>query len=143
MKLGHLSEAQEVVLSKIAALVIDGSSTAGMDDAVQRYVTRFVALQVENIPAYLRLPYLLAITGFQWLPLLRWGRPFTHLPEKAQRDYLKLWSDGPVGVTRDFVRLIRGCALLAYFDHPQTRLALEPGRGVEDAGRDLPRAAVR
>lgn len=136
MNVGHLSETQERVLAGIAALLapeqprLDGATQS----RVSRYVTRFVALQVENIPTYLRVPYLVAITGFQWLPVLRYGRRFLDLPVEAQRNYLALWSDGPLGPMRDFVRLVRGCALLAYYDHPDVRAALEAGRHLHGEG---------
>jgi hypothetical protein len=91
-------------------------------------VARFVALQVENLPPYLRLPYLVAVTGFQWLPVLRFGRRFLALPSESQRAYLALWSNAPLGPVRDFVRLIRGCALLAYYDHPDVLQALRVDR---------------
>jgi hypothetical protein len=91
-------------------------------------VERFVALQVENIPTYLRVPYLVAVAGFQWLPVLRFGRRFLSLPLESQRSYLALWSESPLAPMRDFIRLIRNCALLAYYDHPDVRRALGADR---------------
>lgn len=130
MRFGHLSETQERVLAGIALLLAPAEPKLDerTQGCVSRYVNRFVSLQVENIPNYLRVPYLIAITAFQWLPVLRYGRRFLDLPIEAQRSYLALWSDGPLAPMRDFVRLIRGCALLAYFDHPDVRGALEAGR---------------
>ena len=94
--------------------------------------TRFVVVEIESIPPFLRLPYLLAVVGFEWVAVLRYGRPFSRLAAEAQRAYLALWSDFPIGTPRDFVKLIRGCALLAYFDHPEVRAALERGRRAAD-----------
>lgn len=94
--------------------------------------TRFVVVEIESIPRFLRLPYLLACVGFEWLAVLRYGRPFSRLSLEAQQSYLSLWSDFPVGPPRDFVKLIRGCALLAYFDHPEVRAALERERRAVD-----------
>jgi len=130
MGLRHLSERQERVLAGIAALLIpdEPQLQSAVRERAMRYVCRFVSLQVENIPTYLRVPYLLTVTGFQWLPLLRYGRRFLDLPIEAQRAYLAIWSDGPLGPTRDFVRLIRGCALLAFYDHTEVRAALDFGR---------------
>lgn len=101
------------------------------EDARRRVVeasTRFVVVEIESIPRFLRVPYLLAVVGFEWLALLRYGRPFSRLAAERQRLYLSLWSDFPIGPPRDFVKLIRGCSLLAYFDHPEVRAALERGR---------------
>jgi len=86
--------------------------------SVLQDVTRYVASQIQSMPSFLRLPYKLALTVFNWLALVPYRRRFIHLPIAAQTSYLTLWSDGPIGVLRDFVKLIRSCALLAYFDHP-------------------------
>jgi hypothetical protein len=86
--------------------------------SVHEDVTRYVASQIQSMPSFLRLPYQLALTAFNWLALVPYRRRFIHLPLAAQASYLALWSDGPMGVMRDFVKLIRSCALLAYFDHP-------------------------
>lgn len=85
---------------------------------VHQDVTRYVASQIQSMPSFLRLPYKLALTAFNWLAVVPYQRRFIHLPFTAQVSYLALWSDGPMGVLRDFVKLIRSCALLAYFDHP-------------------------
>ena len=90
-------------------------------------VMAFVASQIESLPAHLSGPYRLAITLFGLLPLLRFGKRFALLDETVKEAYLSSWSDGPVGPTRDFVKLIRGCALLAYFDHPDVRRHLPAG----------------
>ena len=100
------------------------------------YVERFVALQVENVPTYLRVPYLAAVVGFQWMPVLRFGQRFLDLPLETQRAYLALWSEAPLAPMRDFVRLIRNCALLAYYDHPDVCRALGAGRADHDQPAD-------
>ncbi|MBI1816118.1 MAG: hypothetical protein HYR72_14155 [Deltaproteobacteria bacterium] len=91
-------------------------------------VTRYVASQIDGMPSFLRAPYRLALLAFSWLPLLRYARPFSALPAATQLSYLTLWSDGPIGPMRDFVKLIRSCALLAYFDHPLVLQQLEVER---------------
>ena len=98
--------------------------------------TRFVVMEVESIPKFIRLPYLTAILVFDWLAVLRYARRYTRLPSESQQAYLSFWSNSPIGPFRDFVKLIRGCALLAYFDHPEVRGALDRERarrpGVEE-----------
>src|SRR5713226_5204689 len=94
-------------------------------DAVQRDVTAFVGAQIRSMPSFLRLPYRLALVAFNWLAVLRYRKPFASLADDAATAYLSLWSDRGPAVTRDFVKLIRSCALLAYFDHPQVRGGLE------------------
>ena len=93
--------------------------------AVQRDVTAFVATQIQAMPSFLRLPYRFAVVAFNWLAVLRYGQPFLGLGDTTARAYLSLWSSARLGPTRDFVKLIRSCALLAYFDHAQVRAGLE------------------
>jgi hypothetical protein len=96
--------------------------------AVGADVTDFVVSQIEAMPAFLRVPYTAALAVFSWLPLLRYGRRFWGLDAAAQAAYLSRWSDGRFGVPRNFIKLIRSCALLAYFDHARVREQLETQR---------------
>ncbi len=91
---------------------------------VQEDATDFVCSQIAGMPSFLRLPYRLALVVFNWLPLLRWARSFARLPEPAKAAYLSFWSDGGISLNRDFVKLLRSCALLAYFDHEEVRRQL-------------------
>ena len=101
---------------------------------VQDDTTDFVCSQIAAMPSFLRLPYRLALVAFQWLPLLRWARPFARLPERAKVAYLSFWSDGGISLNRDFVKLLRSCALLAYFDHEEVRRQLGSTPGPTLAG---------
>jgi hypothetical protein len=87
-------------------------------------VTRFVHLQIRALPDFLRVPYQLALVGFDWLAVLRWGRPFRALDAERRAAWVALWSDAPLALPRSFLRLIRGCALLAWYDHPALLAAL-------------------
>jgi hypothetical protein len=130
VRLAHLSDRQARLLAGITALLIPSEPRLPYEvrARVLDDTERFVALQVENIPNYLRVPYLLAVTAFQWLPVLRFGRRFLDLPFESQRACLAMWSEAPLAPMRDFVRLIRNCALLAYYDHPDVCRALGAGR---------------
>lgn len=108
---------------------------------VARDVTRYVCAQIELMSGFLRIPYKLAVTAFNWLALLRYGRTFRHLTTDRQEAYLALWSEGPVGLTRDFVKLIRSTALLVYFDHPLVLERLEVERLRRPSG-GLPQTAA-
>jgi hypothetical protein len=138
VRLAHLSDRQSRVLAGITALLIPGEPRLPYEvrSRVLDYVERFVALQVENIPTYLRVPYLAAVVGFQWMPVLRFGQRFLDLPLESQRAYLALWSEAPLAPMRDFVRLIRNCALLAYYDHPDVCRALGAGHADRDQAAD-------
>lgn len=122
----RLSSNRRAVVAEIVRLItpafpdLDESERARVHSAV----TAFVASQIESLPTHLSGPYRIAITAFGLLALLRFGKRFALLDETVKEAYLALWSEGPIGPTRDFVKLIRGCALLAYFDHPDVRRRL-------------------
>ena len=100
--------------------------------AVLADVTRFVSSQILALPDFLRIPYKLALTGFDWLAILRWGAPFHALDDERRIAYLALWSEAPLAAPRNFLKLIRSCALLAYYDHPA--LAVPLGAAVGSPG---------
>lgn len=93
--------------------------------AVAADVVAFVVAQVQGLPEFLRVPYGAASFAFDGLAVLRWGRPFRMLDGPRRRAYVALWAGSPLGVPRNFVKLIRSCTLLAYYDHPTVRARLE------------------
>jgi hypothetical protein len=109
------------ILDDIVALILPVWPELDLDETLHRKVTgevtAYVAAQIQAMPGFLRVPYALALLGFAWLPLLRYGRTFGALSPALQRAYLARWSDAPIGAMRDFVRLIRSSALFVYFDH--------------------------
>jgi hypothetical protein len=92
--------------------------------AVLADVTAFVVSQVGALPDFLRYPYRLALFAFEWLAVLRYGRPFAGLDPERRQAWVELWAESPIGATRNFVKLIRSCALLAYYDHPAVQAPL-------------------
>lgn len=125
-----LPRSQLLVLAEIIRLItpnyplMDSAAQAGTQDDV----TRYVGSQIQSMPGFLRLPYKLTLLAFNWLALPLHRRTFRHLRPDAQLAYLALWSDGPFGPMRDFVKLIRSSALLVYFDHPLVMQRLEAER---------------
>ncbi len=114
--LGHLLTA---ILRDIVRLILPAFPEIDCParKTVEHDVTRYLAVQIQAMPGYLRLPYKLALLGFGLLPFVRYGRCFRGLPASKQASYLALWNDAPVLPMRDFVKLIRSSALLVYFDH--------------------------
>ncbi len=98
--------------------------------AVVDDVTRYVSTQIDSMPGFLRLPYELALLSFEALPVLRHGRLFHRLSPAARASVLARWSDASLLARRNFVKLIRSTALLAYFDHPLVARQLEEGATV-------------
>jgi hypothetical protein len=95
----------------------------------ERATLDFVRTQILDMPTYLRLPYQLALWGFNWLALLRYGRLYVRLDLARQQRYVTMWANSPIGLMRDFVKLIRSCALLQYLDHPLVLAQLEAQHG--------------
>ena len=114
---------------------------AGHRSTVEHDVTRYVARQVQAMPTVLRVPYTFALLAFEWLPLLRYGRPFRRLPSLRRASWLALWSDAPIPPMRDFVKLIRSSSLLVYFDHALVMQRLEAQRQRGRAALEPPKAA--
>jgi hypothetical protein len=142
----NLSSNQRRVVSEIIRLItplFPGLETH-IQASVHADVTDFVASQVEAMPSFLRLPYMLAITTFHLLPIVRYGTHFLGLEQEAKAAYLSFWSNGKIGAMRDFIKLIRSCAVLAYFDHADIRRQLDADRlrsaavaaGIENDNRE-------
>ncbi len=119
----RLSPSQRQIVARIVGRVLPARPCLSAPERarVHSAVTGFVASQIEALPTFLALPYRVALVAFQLLPALRYGRRFDSLDDASQAAYLTLWSEGPLAPARDFTKLIRSCALLAYFDHPDVR----------------------
>jgi gluconate 2-dehydrogenase subunit 3-like protein len=102
---------------------------------VERDVSAFVGSQIQSMPSFLRLPYRIALVAFNWLAILRYGNTFVSLTDDRATAYLTLWSNEGLGLNRDFVKLIRSCALLAYFDHPAVRTEFEAAHAPQPAAQ--------
>lgn len=108
---------------------LDHDATSEVEDAV----VSFLAAQIGSLPPFIRIPYSVALVGFDWLAVLRYGRRYVRLDEARSRQYLSAWDQAPVSLCRDFVKLLRSCALLAYLDHPIVARQLEVSAGLEAA----------
>ncbi len=109
----------EIVAGVAACLVPDFPALdAAVRSAVLRDVSAFLSGQVDGLPAVLRLPYRSALAAFDAAPLLRHRRTFRRLAPAEQTAHLAWWTDAGGLATRNFVKLLRSCTLLAWFDHP-------------------------
>lgn len=100
---------------------------AGVEEDVVAYVRR----QVRRMPTFLRVPFLCAVVVFGLGAVVMHGRPFTSLPVTKRRAYVNAWALSPIIPLRDFVKMIRSCALLAWFDHARVAAALQEETVVE------------
>jgi hypothetical protein len=119
-----IREAVEVVLPEHPPL------EASIRSRVHDDVTAFVVSQVEALPSFLRVPYEVGVVAFDVLPLLRRGRLMRRLDAARRAAYVAAWDASVLAPIRNFVKLIRSCALLAYYDHPEVSRALYAERAV-------------
>lgn len=99
-------------------------------DQVEAELERALAAQTAAMPLYLGAPFRAALVVFEWLPMLRFVRRYTQLDRSTQARVMAAWSNAPLPPLRDFVKLVRSCALYHYLDHPVVVARLES----EDAG---------
>ncbi len=111
---------QNPILAAIISVLLpkDPYLSAEEKAEVERAVVDFVSAQIAGMATYMRVPYGMAMMGFNWMALRPYGRSFVHLDPVKQRDYLGMWIHSTLGVKRDFIKLIRSCALLCFYDHP-------------------------
>jgi len=81
-------------------------------------VARFLAQQVGAMPVVLRTPYRAALVAFDLAAVVRARRAFRRLETAGRVAHVAWWEDLGGLATRNFVKLLRSCALLAWFDHP-------------------------
>lgn len=85
----------------------------------------FLTRQIGALPHHLSLLVSAGLLSFEWLPLLRFGRPFTALDSDQRRRRVAKWSTSRMQPKRDLLKMVRSCALLFYLDHPIVRARLE------------------
>lgn len=99
--------------------------------AVEDDVVGYVQRQVGRMPLFLRVPYVCVVAVFALGAMLRYGQAFPRLPALRRRAWINAWALSPIIPLRDFVKMIRSCGLLAWFDHPVVAAALNE-RGEEE-----------
>lgn len=66
----------------------------------------------------------LALRLMQWLPLLRYGRPFTSLTRAQRTRFLLFLEDNPIRLVRVGFWGIRTLAMLGYYGRPEAAEAI-------------------
>ncbi|MFH1029432.1 MAG: hypothetical protein V1791_15645, partial [Pseudomonadota bacterium] len=99
-------------------LPVEPSLSPDIRRSVEQDVVEFVGAQINGMPVYLRWPYKLAIEGFNWMSVRQYGRRYTKLDPVKKKDYVAVWIHSTLSFKRDFIKLIRSCALLRFYDHP-------------------------
>jgi hypothetical protein len=83
-------------------------------------VTEFVARQIAALPGSLALLLRIGTTGFRALVAVRHLGGFCSLDLPTRRRVVRAWSYGWFLPARQMFRVLRGPALLAYYDLPES-----------------------
>ncbi len=93
-------------------------------------VATFVAGQLGQLPVRLRAAFAVGLLGFRVATRLRYGRGFCELAPAPRRAWFEIWAYGRWALGRQLFRAVRSTALLAWYEMPAARAALEePGDG--------------
>jgi uncharacterized membrane protein YbhN (UPF0104 family) len=114
-----------VALSE-AALPLAEDEIAPEDRAVVvPEVAAFVDGQIGALPLRLRALFSIGSTGFRVATRLRYLRGFCEIAPPVRHEWFERWAYGPVALARQLFRGVRLTALLAYYEQPAVRHALD------------------
>jgi len=114
------------ILSLSEALLphVPGVPTGVQAEAVRKAAS-FAQGQIESLPAHLVLAFRTGAALFNLSIRFRSGKEFIKLPLERRRAAAEAWAYGGSFMARQLFRPVRCCALLAYYEHPTVRDALE------------------
>src|SRR3990167_5307515 len=78
---------------------------------VENDVVQFVNNQIMSLPVYLKIPFKILISIFNYFAIFICGNFFYNLNKKNQIDYLNSWANSGLKPMRDFIKLVRSCTL--------------------------------
>lgn len=110
------------MLHAIAETVVPATTAldSGGWDALDRTVANAVALRPPRLRRQLRL----FIRAIEWLPLLRYGRPFTRLHPERRRRFLASLEHAPLLLIRRGFWGLRTLIFMGYYTQSRTIAAL-------------------
>lgn len=88
-------------------------------------VVEFVKAELSALPGRLRLMFIIGMLGFRVATRLRYFRSFCALPRDKRAEWVTLWADGPIGLTRKLFRPLRSFILLSFYEIPEVLRALD------------------
>lgn len=101
------------------AVVVTVVPPAGeLDASGWRRLERVVEDALASRTAAERRQLRLLLRAIHWLPVLRWGRPFTGLPADARRRVLSTLQDAPILLLRRGFWGLRTLAYMGYYAPP-------------------------
>jgi len=109
-----------------AAVPLDRDGLSGeAAAAVLAEVAGFVDGQMRELPVRLRALFHAGLAGFRAATRLRYARGFCELPPTTRRAWFERWAYGTVPLARQLFRPVRSIALLAYYERPEVRSAMD------------------
>jgi len=109
-----------------AAIPLDADGISGESrTAVVAEVATFLAGQLEMLPTRLRFAFDAGFTAFRFATRVRFLRGFCELPGPRRSAWFEQWAYGNAALGRSLFRAVRSTALLAYYEQPAARAALD------------------
>ncbi len=118
-----------------ALLPLDDAGLTGAErEAAIHQVADFVQGQIEALPLRLVTLFRAGMLGFRAATRVAFFRDFCSLPLEPRRRWVERWAYGPLALARQLFKGPRTTALLAWYELPAVRAALdrapEPRAGV-------------
>lgn len=89
--------------------------TTGLNQAGWRTLQHTIDGAVATRPPRMQRQLALFLRAIQWLPLLRYGRPFTSLSPETRRRFLSSLEDSPLLLVRRGFWGLRTLVLMGYY----------------------------
>ncbi len=105
------------VLRAVVCVVVPEASA--LDDKGWADLEGLIRVALRDRPPALKRRLRLALYLIQWLPLLRYGRPFTSLNRTQRARFLSFLDDNPILLVRVGFWGLRALALLGYYGRPE------------------------
>lgn len=116
------SKSFEASIDPVLALVVcsilpeEPQLSSAEKNKAQNEVISFVNNQIVSLPSYLKVPFKFILFVFNSFALILFGNIFININREKQTKYLNIWANSSIKPMRDFIKLIRSCALLQYYD---------------------------
>jgi len=109
-----------------AVIPLDSIQVADPErERVASIAADFVQGQLESLPAHVRIVFSLGMLAFRLFVRARYLSNFCRLPLDKRSAIVSDWAYGRVAVVRQLFRVVRSSALLAFYEIPDVRAALD------------------
>jgi len=124
-----LSPVRPVLKAFVCAVVPEASS---LDEAGWTALEELIEVALRHRPPTLKRQLRFALRLIEWLPLVRYARPFTSLHPAQRARFLSLLDTNPIQAVRLGFWGLRTLALLGYYGRPEA--AREIGYAADPRG---------